>query len=186
MTIATANGGRQRTPTDSLPQATRVAALVARAATWLRDEEAAGSNPATPTTETASHGISGDLLSLFATPSVRFWEPDGSVRSSLQSRQGHRQGGSPGCGAGPVRQPHARQTRSTFPGAKDLVAMAFSTDPPTAGNPRLRLNDYSASCQNWTSQHEGHSFYGCCPRSISSWRRLVVMSEDSIASAASR
>ena len=72
-----------------------------------------------------------------------------------------------------------------LPGAKDLVAMAFSTGPPTAGNPRLRLNDYSASCQNWTSQHEGHSFYGCCPRSISSWRRLVVMSEDSMASAAS-
>ena len=64
--------------------------VVGDLARWLRDEEAAGSNPATPTTETASHGISGDLLSLFATPSVRFWEPDGSGRSSLQSRQGHR------------------------------------------------------------------------------------------------
>ena len=42
-----------------------------------------------------------------------------------------------------------------LPGAKDLVAMVFSTDPPTTGNPRLRLNDYSASSQNWTSQHEG-------------------------------
>ena len=65
-------------------------ATISPAAPLVRDEEAAGSNPATPTTETAGHGISGDLLSLFATPSVRFWEPDGSGRSSLQSRQGHR------------------------------------------------------------------------------------------------
>ena len=49
MTTATANGERQRTSTDGLPQATRATALVSRAATWLRDEEAAGSNPATPT-----------------------------------------------------------------------------------------------------------------------------------------
>ena len=40
MTIAAANGGRQRTAADGLPQATRAAALVSRAATWLRDEEA--------------------------------------------------------------------------------------------------------------------------------------------------
>jgi Protein of unknown function (Hypoth_ymh) len=45
-------------------------------------------------------------------------------------------------------------------GAKDLVAMAFSTDPPTAGNPRLRMNDYSKKSQNWTSQHEGARFFG--------------------------
>jgi hypothetical protein len=38
--------------------------------------------------------------------------------------------------------------------------MAFSTDPPTAGNPRLRLNDYPAPSQNWTSQHEGARFFG--------------------------
>ena len=39
---------------DGLLQGTRAAALVARSATWLRDEEAAGSNPATPT---SSEGI---------------------------------------------------------------------------------------------------------------------------------
>jgi Protein of unknown function (Hypoth_ymh) len=38
--------------------------------------------------------------------------------------------------------------------------MAFSTDAPTAGNPRLRLNDYPAPSQNWTSQHEGARFFG--------------------------
>lgn len=38
-------------------------------------------------------------------------------------------------------------------GAKDLVAMAFATDPPTARNPRLRLNDYQEPSQNWTSRH---------------------------------
>ena len=45
-------------------------------------------------------------------------------------------------------------------GAKDLVAMASSTDEPTAGNPRLRLNDYPEKSQNWTSQHEGARFFG--------------------------
>jgi hypothetical protein len=40
VTIATDSGGRQRTHTDGLLQATRAAALAARAATWLRDEEA--------------------------------------------------------------------------------------------------------------------------------------------------
>ncbi len=40
MTIATANGARQRTPTDGLSQATRAAALAARVGTWVRDEEA--------------------------------------------------------------------------------------------------------------------------------------------------
>ena len=49
MTVATYSGGRQRTRTDGLPQATCAAALAGRAATWLRDEEAAGSSPATPT-----------------------------------------------------------------------------------------------------------------------------------------
>jgi hypothetical protein len=45
VTIATDSGGRQRTHTCSLPQARRTAALAARAATWLRDEEAAIQDP---------------------------------------------------------------------------------------------------------------------------------------------
>jgi len=40
VTIATDSSGCQRTHMDDLPQATRAAALAARAATWLRDEEA--------------------------------------------------------------------------------------------------------------------------------------------------
>lgn len=44
--------------------------------------------------------------------------------------------------------------------AKDLVAQAFSTEPPTAGNPRLRLLDYENPSPNWTSQHEGARFFG--------------------------
>jgi hypothetical protein len=46
------------------------------------------------------------------------------------------------------------------PSAKDLVAQAFSTDPPTAGNPRLRLADYPVPSPGWTSQHEGAKFFG--------------------------
>jgi hypothetical protein len=46
------------------------------------------------------------------------------------------------------------------PSAKDLVAQAFSTDPPTAGNPRLRLADYPEPSPSWTSQHEGAKFFG--------------------------
>lgn len=46
------------------------------------------------------------------------------------------------------------------PSAKDLVAQAFSTDPPTAGNPRLRLDDYPNPSPSWTSQHEGARFFG--------------------------
>lgn len=46
------------------------------------------------------------------------------------------------------------------PSAKDLVAQAFSTDPPTAGNPRLRLDDYPDPSPSWTSQHEGARFFG--------------------------
>jgi hypothetical protein len=38
VTIATDSGGRQRTSTDGLAQATRAVTLTARAATWLRDE----------------------------------------------------------------------------------------------------------------------------------------------------
>jgi len=44
--------------------------------------------------------------------------------------------------------------------AKDLVAQAFSIDPPTAGSPRLRLADYPDPSANWTSQHEGARFFG--------------------------
>jgi hypothetical protein len=44
-----ASSGRQRTLTDERSQVKHAAELAVRAATWLRDEEAAGSNPATPT-----------------------------------------------------------------------------------------------------------------------------------------
>jgi hypothetical protein len=44
VTIATANGGHQRTSTDGLSQATRAAALAFAIGTWVRDEEAAGSD----------------------------------------------------------------------------------------------------------------------------------------------
>jgi hypothetical protein len=44
--------------------------------------------------------------------------------------------------------------------AKDLVTRAFSIEPPTAGNPRLRLADYQDSSPNWTSQHEGAQHFG--------------------------
>ena len=40
VTIATDSGGRQRTPTDGLPQATGAGALAVRVCRWLRDEEA--------------------------------------------------------------------------------------------------------------------------------------------------
>jgi hypothetical protein len=46
------------------------------------------------------------------------------------------------------------------PSTKDLVAQAFSTDPPTAGSPRLRLDDYPDSSPSWTSQHDGAKFFG--------------------------
>ena len=45
MTIATDSGGRQRTHTDGLPQATCAAVLADRAATWIRDEEAIVARP---------------------------------------------------------------------------------------------------------------------------------------------
>ena len=44
--------------------------------------------------------------------------------------------------------------------AKDLIAQAFSTQAPTAGNPRLRLDDYPDRSPSWTSQHEGAQFFG--------------------------
>jgi hypothetical protein len=72
VTIATADGGRQRIPTDGLPQATPAAALVTRAATWLRDEEAAGSNPATPT-QVTGHSPRRDVA--FSMPYSNAYEP---------------------------------------------------------------------------------------------------------------
>lgn len=44
--------------------------------------------------------------------------------------------------------------------AKDLVTQAFSTNPPTSANPRLRLADYPDPSPSWTSQHEGAQFLG--------------------------
>ena len=44
--------------------------------------------------------------------------------------------------------------------AKDLASQAFSTQPPTPGNPRLRLDDYPDPSPSWTSQHEGAQFVG--------------------------
>jgi hypothetical protein len=41
--------GQQWTSADGLSQARRAATLAVRVCTWLRDEEAAGSNPAIPT-----------------------------------------------------------------------------------------------------------------------------------------
>ena len=46
------------------------------------------------------------------------------------------------------------------PSAKDRVGQAFSTDPPSPGKPRLRLDDYPEPSPNWTSQHEGAKFFG--------------------------
>ena len=46
------------------------------------------------------------------------------------------------------------------PSAKDRVGQAFSTDPPSSGKPRLRLDDYPEPSPNWTSQHEGAKFFG--------------------------
>jgi len=48
----------------------------------------------------------------------------------------------------------------SYQGAKDAASKAFSESAPTAGNPRLRLNDYPEPSQNWTSQNEGARFFG--------------------------
>jgi hypothetical protein len=45
----TASGRRQRTPTDGRFQVRGATVTVAHTVPWLRDEEAAGSNPATQT-----------------------------------------------------------------------------------------------------------------------------------------
>jgi Protein of unknown function (Hypoth_ymh) len=58
---------------------------------------------------------------------------------------------------------HHLPTKLGVPGsksAKDLMAQAFLTAPPTAGNPRLRLADYPDPSASWTSQHEGAQFFG--------------------------
>jgi hypothetical protein len=44
--------------------------------------------------------------------------------------------------------------------AKELIAQAFSTQAPVAGNPRLRLDDYPDPSPSWTSQHEGAQLFG--------------------------
>ena len=46
------------------------------------------------------------------------------------------------------------------PSAKDRVGQVFSTDPPSPGKPRLRLDDYPEPSPNRTSQHEGAKFFG--------------------------
>jgi Protein of unknown function (Hypoth_ymh) len=46
------------------------------------------------------------------------------------------------------------------PSAKDRISLAFTTDPPSHGKPRLRLDDYPDPSPNWTSQHEGAKFFG--------------------------
>lgn len=56
--------------------------------------------------------------------------------------------------------------------ANELITQAFSTEPPTAGNVRLRLTDYPESSANWISQHDGAKFFGMgCTRLI---RNLVT------------
>lgn len=44
--------------------------------------------------------------------------------------------------------------------AKDRVSQAFTTQAPSPGKPRLRLDDYPEPSANWTSQHEGAQFFG--------------------------
>jgi hypothetical protein len=59
--------------------------------------------------------------------------------------------------------------------AKDLIAQAFSTDPPATGSPRLRLPDHQEPSPDWTSQHEGARFFGMgCAQLI---RNLVTHGE---------
>jgi hypothetical protein len=61
--------------------------------------------------------------------------------------------------------------------ANELITQAFSTEPPTAGNARLRLTDYPESSANWISQHDGAKFFGMgCARLI---RNLVTHGAES-------
>jgi hypothetical protein len=50
---------------DGLSQARHAATLVVPAGTWLRDEEAAGSNPATPT-QVTGHSLPRDVAFIYA------------------------------------------------------------------------------------------------------------------------
>ena len=50
---------------DDRPQVTPPPALAGCVRTWLRDEEAAGSNPATPT-QLTGHSLPGDVAFLYA------------------------------------------------------------------------------------------------------------------------
>src|ERR1700742_1004963 len=108
MTIATDSGGRQRTRTDSLPQATSAAALVARAATWLRDEEASASDCA------ARHG---------AIPSVRM-----PRQSACLVR----------IAAGLSRTGSGRCLRRRFGAAHWATYAASADRPDSLGHPRRR------------------------------------------------
>jgi hypothetical protein len=63
---------------DGRSQVRLTVALVVRTATWLRDEEAAGSNPATPTTKLQVTGIFCDGFRLPISTVSRFWERPGA------------------------------------------------------------------------------------------------------------
>ncbi len=56
------------------------------------------------------------------------------------------------------------------------LANAFSTDPPTATQPRLRLPDYTPGDKDWTSAHDGAKFLGfACAAGV---RNLTTHSVD--------
>jgi Protein of unknown function (Hypoth_ymh) len=58
------------------------------------------------------------------------------------------------------------------PSSAGLITQAFSTDPPRAANPRLRLDDYPDPSPGWTSQHLGAQSFGrACAQLI---RNLVT------------
>ena len=80
---------------------------------------------------------------------VNLWD-DGHLREAARR------------GDGIVRQPPSGRFLGVpaKPSAKDLVTQAFLTDPPTAGSPRLRLDDYPDPSPSCTSQHEGVRFFG--------------------------
>src|SRR5438876_466074 len=121
MTIATDSGGRQRTRTDDLPQATRATALAARAATWLRDEEARG----------PAHAASHSTLRAWSPPvqpSACRPLPSALPSAALPNLAVLDQGGA--CGtAGPVSAPGSALAGP--PGARRATPSA------AAGSPRV-------------------------------------------------
>jgi hypothetical protein len=80
---------------------------------------------------------------------VNLWD-DGHLREAVQAA------------AAALLDSHLPAKLGVPPGksAKDLVTQAFSTNPPTSANPRLRLADYPDPSPSWTSQHEGAQFLG--------------------------